>query len=58
MLFLYTCYELLGRLECWDIVSRNGHCSILGDVSCCFLSPVLDDEAAEAAEIYLSLIHI
>ena len=30
---------------------RYGHSSILGNVPCCLLSPVLDDEAAEATDI-------
>ena len=44
--------ENLSRLEGWDVVSRNCHRSVLCDVSCCLLSPVFDDEAAESAEIY------
>ena len=42
----------LSWLECWNVVSRNGHCCVLGDVSCSLLSSVLDDEATEATEIY------
>ena len=48
----YSVYKNLSWLESWDVVSRNGHCSVLGDVSCSLLSSVLDDEAAESTEIY------
>ena len=30
---------------------RDRYRNLLGDVTCCLLSPVLDDEAAESAEI-------
>lgn len=51
-LFLYRCDENLGRLESRDVVCRNGHSGVPGDVPCSLLGPVLDDEAAESAEIY------
>ena len=47
----YFVYKYLSWLESWDVVSRNSHCSVLSDVSCCLLSSVLDDEATEATEI-------
>lgn len=52
-LFLFNgTYEYLGGFECRDIVCRDGHGCLLGDVSCSLLCPVLDDEATEATEVY------
>ena len=48
----YFVYKYLSWLESWDVVSRNSHCSILGDVSCCLLCSMLDDEATESTEVY------
>ena len=48
----YFVYEYLSWLESWNVVSRNSHRSVLGDVSCCLLSSMLDDEATESTEIY------
>ena len=48
----YSAYKNLSWLERWNVVSLNGHCSVLCDVSSSLLSSVLDDEAAEATEIY------
>lgn len=52
LFFLLDCvHEDLGRLECRDIVGRDGHSCLLGDVSGCLFSSVLNNEAAESAEI-------
>ena len=43
--------ECLGRLESGNIVRRNDHGGLLGDIAGGFLSPVLGDEAAETTEV-------
>ena len=48
----YSAYKNLSWLERWNVVSRNGHCCVLCDVSSSLLSSVLDDEATESTEIY------
>ena len=50
-LFLNYVHKYLCRFERRDIVSRNSHSRILGDVSCGFFGSVLDDEAAETKQI-------
>ena len=47
----YAVHELLCWFESRDVVCRNGDGCHLGDVPCCFLSPVFDDEAAESTKI-------
>ena len=44
-------HEDLCRLECRDVMCRNSHSLILGDVASRLLCAALYDEAAEAAEI-------
>ena len=50
-LFLNNVHKYLGWLECRNIVSRNSHGRVFCNVSGSLLSPVFDDEAAEATEI-------
>lgn len=45
--------EGIGGFECRDIVSRNNESGVLADVPGGFLCAGLDDERAEATEIYI-----
>jgi hypothetical protein len=52
LFLLHGIHEDLRRLESRDLVRGDGHGLLLGDIAGGLLSAVLDDEAAEAAEIH------
>ena len=52
LFFFYGIDKALGRFESRDIVCRNGHGGFAGDVAGGLLGTVLDDEAAETAEVH------
>ena len=52
-ILFYIFHEHFSRLESGDVVLGDDDCSILGNVAGCFFRTFLDDEATEAAKIYI-----
>lgn len=53
LLAFHLFYESLGGLEARQVVGGNGDRGVLANVAGCLGSAMLDDEAAETAEIYV-----